>query len=241
MPVTRRFRKLPAAASTDIARIRFARLKRGGDLVCRRRNRPGPAAAAAAATAQQARGTTSAMDPHDELVELLVDGARYGDLEDVDAALAQHVSVDSKDSTGRTGELESMQGRHMGGAWAALSAHGLHTGGARAGHTQAQQGGIHPPGPGQRLDARGAEIAQTHVVVAPRRIHKAGEWGMEGAWSGPTAGAASHSLPSSDDLAMWASCECPPNVPNASHVFDSEQASSNVNKLLTRSHVPCTG
>lgn len=44
------------------------------------------------------------MDPHSELVELLIDGARYGDDEDVENALAQHVPVDSADSTGRTGE-----------------------------------------------------------------------------------------------------------------------------------------
>ncbi|KXZ49766.1 hypothetical protein GPECTOR_19g217 [Gonium pectorale] len=37
-----------------------------------------------------------------ELVALLVDGARYGDMEDVDAALSQGVPVDSKDSMGRT-------------------------------------------------------------------------------------------------------------------------------------------
>lgn len=40
----------------------------------------------------------------DELVALLVDGARYGDMEDVDAAFSQHVPVDSKDGAGRTGK-----------------------------------------------------------------------------------------------------------------------------------------
>ena len=44
------------------------------------------------------------MDPHDELVELLIDGARYGDLEDVECALVRHsVPVDSKDRAGSTG------------------------------------------------------------------------------------------------------------------------------------------
>ncbi len=38
-----------------------------------------------------------------ELVALLVDGARYGDMEDVDSALAQGTPVDSKDAMGRTG------------------------------------------------------------------------------------------------------------------------------------------
>ena len=46
------------------------------------------------------------MDPHDDLVELLIDGARYGDVEDVEVALVRHgVAVDSKDEAGRTGEL----------------------------------------------------------------------------------------------------------------------------------------
>jgi hypothetical protein len=44
-----------------------------------------------------------AMDPYQELVEYLVEGSRYGELEDVESALAQHVQVDSKDGAGRTG------------------------------------------------------------------------------------------------------------------------------------------
>lgn len=36
-------------------------------------------------------------------MELLIDGARYGDMEDVEAALAQSVPIDSKDAQGRTG------------------------------------------------------------------------------------------------------------------------------------------
>lgn len=45
------------------------------------------------------------MDPHDDLIELLIEGARYGDLEDVDSALVRHsVGVDTRDEAGRTGE-----------------------------------------------------------------------------------------------------------------------------------------
>jgi hypothetical protein len=39
----------------------------------------------------------------EELVELLVDGARYGDMEDVKAALDQGVDANAADSMGRTG------------------------------------------------------------------------------------------------------------------------------------------
>ncbi|GAX83990.1 hypothetical protein CEUSTIGMA_g11415.t1 [Chlamydomonas eustigma] len=42
------------------------------------------------------------MDPHAELVQLLLDGARYGDDEDVESAIRQHVGVDSTDEAGRT-------------------------------------------------------------------------------------------------------------------------------------------
>jgi hypothetical protein len=48
------------------------------------------------------------MDPNDELVFLLLDGARYGDMEDVDSALAQHCAVDSKDASGKTGAWACM-------------------------------------------------------------------------------------------------------------------------------------
>lgn len=44
-----------------------------------------------------------AMASQEELVELLIDGARYGDMEDVEAALSQSVPIDSKDAQGRTG------------------------------------------------------------------------------------------------------------------------------------------
>ncbi|KAG2491731.1 hypothetical protein HYH03_009894 [Edaphochlamys debaryana] len=45
-------------------------------------------------------GIAGEVDP--ELVSLLVDGARYGDMEDVHAALTQGVPVDSLDGAGRT-------------------------------------------------------------------------------------------------------------------------------------------
>lgn len=40
----------------------------------------------------------------DDMIEVLVDGARYGDLEDVQSALQHGVKVDSADSAGRTGD-----------------------------------------------------------------------------------------------------------------------------------------
>ena len=42
-----------------------------------------------------------------ELVELLIEGARYNDLEDIQNALRQGVSVDAQDEQGRTGALHS--------------------------------------------------------------------------------------------------------------------------------------
>ena len=39
-----------------------------------------------------------------EDTELLLDGARYGDVEDVQSALEQRVSADATDDSGRTGE-----------------------------------------------------------------------------------------------------------------------------------------
>lgn len=42
-----------------------------------------------------------------ELIELLIDGARYGDMDDVSSALSQGVPVDSRDEHGRTGETLS--------------------------------------------------------------------------------------------------------------------------------------
>ena len=43
------------------------------------------------------------LPPSAEMIENIVDGARYGDLEDVQSALRHSVSVDSADSSGRTG------------------------------------------------------------------------------------------------------------------------------------------
>ena len=42
--------------------------------------------------------------PSLEMIEVLVDGARYGDLEDVQTALQHSVNVDSMDTLGRTGK-----------------------------------------------------------------------------------------------------------------------------------------
>jgi hypothetical protein len=39
----------------------------------------------------------------DEMVELLVDGARYGEIEDVNKALEAKVAVDAQDEWGKTG------------------------------------------------------------------------------------------------------------------------------------------
>lgn len=42
--------------------------------------------------------------PSVEMVEVLVDGARYGDMEDVQSALQHSVDVNATDSSGRTGK-----------------------------------------------------------------------------------------------------------------------------------------
>ncbi len=42
--------------------------------------------------------------PSAEMVEVLVDGARYGDIEDVQSALQHSVDVNATDSSGRTGK-----------------------------------------------------------------------------------------------------------------------------------------
>ena len=44
------------------------------------------------------------MTPSAEMVEVLVDGARYGDMEDVQSALQHSVDVNATDSSGRTGK-----------------------------------------------------------------------------------------------------------------------------------------
>lgn len=60
-----------------------------------------------------------------ELIELLVEGARYGDLEDVQSAIDQGVDVNSQDEHGRTGAL----GGH--GGWRPGCSH---DGAQRSGH-----------------------------------------------------------------------------------------------------------
>lgn len=40
---------------------------------------------------------------YDELVELLIDGARYGDGEDVQTAIDQGANINGQDDQGRTG------------------------------------------------------------------------------------------------------------------------------------------
>ena len=42
--------------------------------------------------------------PEQDLTDLILVGARYGDLEDMEQALAQGVEVDRRDEQGRTGE-----------------------------------------------------------------------------------------------------------------------------------------
>lgn len=47
------------------------------------------------------------LPPSEDLVEVLVDGARYGDMEDVQSALQHGVNINSADSSGRTGSSRS--------------------------------------------------------------------------------------------------------------------------------------
>lgn len=51
-----------------------------------------------------------------ELVELLIDGARYGDAEDVHAALEHQVDVNAQDEQGRTGGTPGDPGGCLGKA-----------------------------------------------------------------------------------------------------------------------------
>lgn len=44
-----------------------------------------------------------------DLTDLLVDGARYNDLEDVQEALQQGANIDSRDEQGRTGGSEPFE------------------------------------------------------------------------------------------------------------------------------------
>ena len=43
--------------------------------------------------------------PSPEMIEVLVDGARYGDMDDVQTALHYSINVNSADAMGRTGKL----------------------------------------------------------------------------------------------------------------------------------------
>jgi hypothetical protein len=45
----------------------------------------------------------------EELLEFLIDSARYGDTDDVKVAIQEKVAVDGQDSNGRTGKLCSEQ------------------------------------------------------------------------------------------------------------------------------------
>lgn len=55
------------------------------------------------------------MASQEEYVELLVDGARYDDADDVDTALAAKVSIDSQDAAGRTGEASARKPAALAG------------------------------------------------------------------------------------------------------------------------------
>ena len=49
--------------------------------------------------------TDKTVAPSPEMIGVLVDGARYGDLEDVQTALYHSIDVNSADAMGRTGRL----------------------------------------------------------------------------------------------------------------------------------------
>ena len=54
----------------------------------------------------QCGSTSAGLQPEgldNELIELLINGARYDDLEDVQQALSSHVDVNAADEVGRTG------------------------------------------------------------------------------------------------------------------------------------------
>lgn len=51
------------------------------------------------------------MSTPEEWAEFLIDSARYGDLDDVNAALAEKVPVDVADDRGRTGTCGCQQGQ----------------------------------------------------------------------------------------------------------------------------------
>lgn len=51
------------------------------------------------------------MATQEELVELLIDGARYGDADDVQRALEGKVDVNAQDEWGKTGAPMGLAGR----------------------------------------------------------------------------------------------------------------------------------
>jgi hypothetical protein len=53
-----------------------------------------------------AEGDQLAYPTEADLVDLLLDGARYADVEDVQTALERHIDVNATDSCGRTGNLQ---------------------------------------------------------------------------------------------------------------------------------------
>lgn len=55
-------------------------------------------------TSEPAESFVKNVTPSAEMVEVLVDGARYGDMEDVQSALQHNVDVNATDSSGRTGK-----------------------------------------------------------------------------------------------------------------------------------------
>ncbi len=61
----------------------------------------------------------AATQEQQDLIDLLIDGARYGDLEDVESALAQNVGIDSRDEGGRTGRRMALHLHHLG-SWRRL-------------------------------------------------------------------------------------------------------------------------
>jgi hypothetical protein len=65
----------------------------------------------------------------EELLEFLIDSARYGDTDDVKVAIQEKVAVDGQDSNGRTGKLcleeqQQRQQRTLAAAVAAAAAAG---------------------------------------------------------------------------------------------------------------------
>ncbi len=55
--------------------------------------------------------------PSTEMIEVLVDGSRYGDMEDVQSALQHSVGVNSTDTMGRTGGQQCYLSACSSHAW----------------------------------------------------------------------------------------------------------------------------